>query len=144
MVIISNIVILYVKDMVDIIVRNIMTNKCPFCRNIPYITDLRKIYHDELTCKICEEKCNEQYAGPCGHLICKYCVNKIKENNDLNTQRIRFMSSLYTINNVYIYQIPQTLYTCTICNRAFNKCLFSRRQRRKINNYQCKNCVNIM
>lgn len=119
-------------------------NTCPFCRYKPYITDLRKIYHDESTCKICEEKCNEQYAGPCGHLICEYCVNKIKENSDSNIRHIRIIPTLYTINNIYIYQIPQTLYTCVICNETFNKSNFSRRQRRKINNYECKNCLNII
>ncbi len=113
-----------------------MRDNCPFCRNFPYFTDLRKIYLDESVCKICLEKYTEQYAGPCGHLICKNCIDKIKNNynNIFDTNQILSMIS--------VYQIPRTLYTCSICNETFNKYNFSRRQRRKLTDFHCKNCIN--
>jgi hypothetical protein len=106
-------------------------DKCPYCRHVPFFSDLRKFYHDECMCKICNEDCIEQYAGPCGHVLCNKCIDKIqKQINGLD----------YTVFN-YINNVPPTLYTCIMCRETNNKSKYSRRQRRKSNNFLCKDCT---
>lgn len=109
-----------------------LNDNCPFCRHTPFFVDLRKIYHDECMCKICNDECIEQYVGPCGHVLCKKCIDKIqKKINEREFNDVIFISN----------HISLTLYTCVICGETHDKSKFSRRQRQKTNNFQCKDCI---
>ena len=117
-------------------------DKCPYCRHTPFFNDLRKVYHDECMCKICNDDCIEQYVGPCGHLLCKKCIDKIQEQiNEHESNNVQRILIEYDTNNLFGNYIPLTLYTCVICEETYDKSKFSRRQRRKLNNFQCKDCI---
>jgi hypothetical protein len=122
---------------------------CPFCRKTPFINTLIKLYYDKCLCKICEndESC-DQYVSKCGHIICKNCVQHIinKRNNttDNNTFNISSFIPLeinILYNNDLLTNTEPKLYKCNLCNNIYNKKAFSRKQRRKSNNHQCKRCV---
>ena len=66
----------------------------------------------KLNCPVCLDKINDIYALKCGHVLCEYCLKKLKRKDMVKCPLCRIRSKIIYVINCH----------CSNCFKSLKKC----------------------